>query len=67
MLDVDWSQIKILVNNKEIRIPPVITVLVIYKYKVRRIMNKPTLSFHMMIKKGYTWLSLPLEKTTKGI
>ena len=57
-LDIDWSTIKILVNTKEIRLPLIYTIPVIHKYKVKRMMNKPNLSFHIMIRKGNMWILL---------
>ena len=51
ILDIDSSQIKVLIKNKAIRLLPVVPIQWIHKCKVRRIMNKSTLGFHMMIKK----------------
>ena len=61
-LDIDWCHIKGLLDNKDISLPIVITILIIHKYRIRRIMNKPTLRFLEMIMKGNTWFSLTLEK-----
>ena len=65
-LDIDWPQIKMLVDNKKIMLPSVITIVVIQKYEIRRIMNKPFLKFNVMIKRKATWFSLTPEKQNLG-
>ena len=62
MLNGEWPKIRILINNKRIRPPPIMTILIMHKNKVGRIMSKPTLWFHIVIKKGNTWYSLMPEK-----
>ena len=34
-LDIDWPHIKELVNNKEMRLLPLLTILVMHKHKIR--------------------------------
>ena len=61
-LEIDCSQIKVLVNNKEIKYPPVTPMPLMQKYKIRGIMEKIYLTFPFYDTVGKTWLSLNLEE-----
>ena len=62
-LEIDWPKVKILVNENELKLPHRITIPIIHKYKIRRIMSKPTFRLHMVTQKGNSWYSfLPEEQ-----
>ena len=58
---------KVVGNNKTIILPPIIPILLIHKFKVRRIVKKLTLRYHMMIKKGNTLFTLTSEEQKQNV
>ena len=64
MLEINWDKIKLLHNINEIELPQIITIKMQDKIRVRRMMNKETLNFHIMIKQGITWYNLETEIET---
>ena len=55
MLEINWNGIKLSFNSNEIDLP---------KIRVRRMTNKETKNFHIMIKQGITWYNLETERET---
>ena len=58
VLEIDWSNISITLNDNEIDLP--ISVIIPFKerYRARRLLRKYPLLFYIMLKQGKTWLSL---------
>ena len=48
-------------NNNKIDLPKIITIKMLDKIRVRRMINKEPLNFHMMIRQGITWHNLETE------
>ena len=40
-LEIDWFQVKILANGKELKLSPIGAIPIIHKYKMKGLMNKP--------------------------
>ena len=53
-LEINWNGIKLSFNGNEIDLPEIITVNMQDKIRVRRMINKETQNFHIMIKQGIT-------------
>ena len=61
MLEINWNGIKLSFNGTEIDLPKLITIKMQDKIRVRRMINKETQNFHIMIKQGITWYNLETE------
>ena len=48
-------------NNNKIDLPMVVVIKLQDKIKVRRLMNRKPLLFHLMLKQGITWFTLATE------
>ena len=60
-LEIDWIEVTVTFNGNKIDLPKVVIVKLQDKIKVRRLMNRKPLLFHLMLKQGITWLSLATE------
>ena len=63
-LEIYWNKIKLLLNSNGIELPKIITIKMQDKVRVRRMINKETQNFHIMIKQGITWYNLETEIET---
>ena len=61
VLEIDWSNISIILNDNEIDLPSSVIIPFKERYRARRLLRKHTLSFYVMLKQGKTWCSLALE------
>ena len=60
-LEIDWKEVTVTFNDNKINLPGIVVVRLHDKIKVRRLMNREPLLFHMMIKQGITWFTLETE------
>ena len=58
MLDVDWKEVTVTFNDNKINLPRVVTIKLQDKIKVRHLMKREPLLFHLMLKLGNTWYTL---------
>ena len=63
-LEIDWNGTKLSFNGNEIDLPKIIMIKIPDKIRVRRMMNRESQSFHIMIKQGITWYNLEIETET---
>ena len=49
------------INNNKIDLPKVVVIKLQDKIKVRRLMNRKPLLFHLILKQGITWFTLVTE------
>ena len=61
MLEINWNKVTVTFNNNKIELPKIVTIKMLDKIKVRRLMNREPLIFHMMIRQGITWFNLETE------
>ena len=61
MMEIDWKEVTVTFNNNKINLPRIVVVRLHYKIKIRRLMNREPLLFHVMIKQGITWFTLATE------
>ena len=61
ILEIDWSEVKVTFNGKEINLPKSITVRLWDKFKVRPMMGNQPLHFHIMLKQGFNQFTLTQE------
>ena len=60
-MEIDWKEVTMTFNDNKINLPKVVVIKLQDKIKVRRLMNREPLLFHMMIKQGITWFTLVSE------
>ena len=58
MLEIDWKEVTVTFNESKINLPRVVTIKLKDKIKVRCLMNREPLLFHLMLKQGITWFTL---------
>ena len=60
-MEIDSKEVTITFNDNKINLPKVVVIKLQDKFKVRRLINRELLLFHMMIKQGITWFTLASE------
>ena len=60
-LEIDWKEATVTFNNNKIDLPKFVVIKLQDKIKVRRLMNRKPLLFHLMLKQGITWFTLVTE------
>ena len=61
VLEIDWSNISITLNDIEIDLPSSVILPFRERYRARRLLRKHPLLFYVMLKQGKTWFSLVPE------
>ena len=61
MMEIDWKEVTVTFNDNKINLPRIVVIKLHDKIKIRRLMNRKPLFFHMMIKQGMTWFTLATE------
>ena len=67
VLEIDWSNISITLNDNEIDLPSSVIIPFKERYRARRLLRKHPLLFYVMLKQGKTWFSLVLEPRNLSI
>ena len=57
-LKIDWKEVTVNFNGNKIDLPRVVIIKLQHKFKVRQLMNREHLLFHLMLKQGITWFTL---------
>ena len=57
-LDIDWKEVTVTFNGNKIDLPRVVIIKLQDKFKVRWLMNRDPLLFHLLLKQGITWFTL---------
>ena len=60
-LEIYWNKVTVTFNDNKIELPKIVAIKIQDKIKVRRLMCKEPLFFHVMIRKGLTWFNLETE------
>ena len=61
MLEINWNKVTVTFNDNKIELPKIVTIKILDKIKVRRLMNRKPLIFHIMIRQVITWFNLETE------
>ena len=67
VLEIDWSDISITMNNNEIDLPSLVIIPFKERYRARKLLRKHPLLFYVMLKQGKTWFSLVPEPSNLSI
>ena len=60
MLEIYWKEVTVTFNDNKINLPRVVTIKLQDKIKVRHLMKKEPLLFHLMLKQGIMWFTLAI-------
>ena len=61
VLEIDWSEVSITLNDNEINLPRSMVIPFKEKYRARNLLRKHLLLFYIMLKQQKTWFSLVPE------
>ena len=67
VLEIDWSDISITLNDNEIGLPSSVIIPFTERYRARELLRKHLLLFHIMLKQGKTWFSLVPEPRNPSV
>ena len=67
VLEIDWSDVSITLNNNEIGLPSSVIIPFKERYRARKLLRKHSLLFYIMLKQGKTWFSLVPESRNLSI
>ena len=67
ILEIDWSDISIMLNDNKIDLPSSVIIPFKERYRARRCLRKHPLLFYFMLKWGKTWFSLVPEPRNLSI
>ena len=57
-LEIDWKEVSVTFNDNKVNLPRIVTIKLRDKIKIRCLMKKEPLLFHIMLKQGITWFHL---------
>ena len=60
-MEIDLKEVTVTFNRNRIDFPKVVVIRLQDKIKVRRLMNRKPLLFHLMLKQRITWFTLATE------
>ena len=61
ILEIDWSEVKVIFNGKVINLPKSISVRLWDIFKARQMMGSQPILYHLMLKQGFNCFSLTQE------
>ena len=61
MMEIDWKEVTVTLNDNKLNLPSIVVIKLHDKIKIRRLVNREPLPFHMMIKQGKMWFTLATE------
>ena len=67
VLEIDWSDISITLNDNEIDLPRLVIIPFKERYRARKWLRKHLLLFYVMLKQGKTWFNLVPEPRNLSI
>ena len=67
VLEIDWSDVSITLNDNEIGLPSLLIIPFKERYRARKLLRKHLLLFYIMLKQGKTWFSLVPEPRNPNV
>ena len=62
-VEIDWTDARITLNDKEINLPMSLVILLTYKIRIRQLFNKRnSLHVYIMLKQRKSWYNLENDK-----
>ena len=66
VIELDWKEVNMALNGNKINLPPSVTIRFKDIFKIRCIVNREPLLFHIMLKQGMTWFTLESNNTPEA-
>ena len=60
-LEIDWKEVTVTFNDIKIELPRIVAIRIHDKIRVRKLMNREPLIFHVMIRQEITWFNFETE------
>ena len=57
-LEIDWKEVNVTFNGNQVNLLKLVTIKLTDRFKIRHMMKKEPLLFHIMLKQGITWFTL---------
>ena len=57
-LEIDWKEVTVTFNDNKVNLPRLVMIKLQDKIKIRCLMKKKLLLFHLMLKQGIMWFTL---------
>ena len=67
VLEIDWSEVSIMLNDNKIDLPSSVIIPFKERYRARKLLRKHLLLFYVMLKQGKMWFSLVPEPRNLSI
>ena len=58
IMEIDWKEVNITLNGNKINLPESVILKFCDKFKIRHLVRREPLIFHIMLKQGFTWFTL---------
>ena len=58
IMEIDWKKVNVTLNGNKINLPKSVTIKFRDKFKIRCLVKREHLLFHIMLKQGFTWFTL---------
>ena len=58
IIEIDWKEVNVTLNRNKINLPTSVTTKFKDKFKIRGIVKREPLLFHIMLKQGMAWFTL---------
>ena len=58
IIELDWKEVNMTLNRNKINFPASVTITLKDKFKIRCIVKREPLLFHIMLKRDVTWFTL---------
>ena len=58
VIELHWKEVNVTLNGSRINLPKSVTIKYGDKFKIRCIVKREPLLFHIMLKQGLTWFTL---------
>ena len=55
--EIDWKDVNMTFNGNKVNLLKLVTIKLKDKFKIRHMMKKQSLLFHIMLKQGITWFT----------
>ena len=56
-MEINWKEVNMTLNRKKIKLPKSVIITFRDKFKIRCLVKREPLLFHIMFKQGFTWFA----------
>ena len=58
VIEIDWKEVNVTFNSNKINLPKSITIKFRDKFRIRHMMEREPLLFHIMLRQGFNWFTM---------